>query len=317
MFDRASSNSFKNRKSVGDFVDISFEIASESDRSQIESIEASIHYLKFGEGEPLLLLHGLGQSLYTWRKLFWMLEKNFEVYAIDMPGHGCSEKAAMAYAVEDFSLSIETFMMKLGIESAHIVAFGEAATYAMDLAEQSPDKVRSLILVSPLIESGDDRGQCFSPFIASCSRFMFSQKNFDMDLESWFFDKTLVTDELLDEYFFPYRDKEMKALLKVAGANYNDIEVKENIIDIEAPMLIVRGTNDKLSPPMDQGLGGLPGLRAKAFNIRNCGWLVQEEKPEKLCAAINQFISIGKPAKQEEPAPAEETQEEKAEEAEE
>ena len=142
MFDRASSNSFKNRKSVGEFTDISFEIAAESDRSQIETIEASIHFLKFGEGEPLILLHGLGQSLYTWRKMFWMLENDFEVYAIDLPGHGCSEKAAMAYAVEDFSLSIETFMMKQGIESAHIVAFGEAVTYAMDLAEQSPEKVR-------------------------------------------------------------------------------------------------------------------------------------------------------------------------------
>ena len=134
---------------------------------------------------------------------------------------------------------------------------------------------------------------------------MFSQKNFDMDLESWFFDKTLVTDELLDEYFVPYRDREMKALLKVAQANYNDIEVKENIGDVQAPMLIIRGVNDKLSPPMDQGLGGLPGLRAKAFSIRNCGWLVQEEKPEKLCAAICQFVSAGRPARkaQSEPKP--------------
>lgn len=310
MFDRASSNSFKNRKSVGEFTDISFEIAAESDRSQIETIEASIHFLKFGEGEPLILLHGLGQSLYTWRKMFWMLENDFEVYAIDLPGHGCSEKAAMAYAVEDFSLSIETFMMKQGIESAHIVAFGEAVTYAMDLAEQSPEKVRSMILVSPMIEADDPKGKCFSPFIASCSRFMFSQKNFDMDLESWFFDKTLVTDELLDEYFLPYRDREMKALLKVAAANYNDIEVREGIGGIEAPMLIVRGVNDKLSPPMDRGLGRLPGLRAKGFSLRNCGWLVQEEKPEKLCAAIKQFISVGIPVKK---APEEEVKSEPAE----
>lgn len=292
MFDRSSGNRFQNRQHIGEFTEISFDIASDEEGAQIETVNASLHFLKFGEGEPLLLLHGLGQSIFTWRKCFWMLEEDFTVYALDLPGHGCSEKAGMAYAVEDFSLAIESFMIKQGLESAHIVAFGETATFALDFAEQNPDMAKSLVLVSPLLERDDPKGKCYSPFIASCSRFMFSKKSFAADLDSWFFDKTLASDFVINEYYLPFEDKALRQILKIAYANYNDIEVKENITKITAPMLIVRGIDDRLSPEMENGLGGLPLLRAKAFSVRNCGWLVQEEKPEKLCAAIQQFVSL-------------------------
>jgi len=292
MFDRTTGIKFQNRQHVGEFTDISFDIALDDRGDQIETVEASLHFIKFGQGEPLILLHGLGQSIYTWRKCFWMLEESFTCYALDLPGHGCSEKAGMAYAVEDFSLTIESFMMKQGIKNAHIVTFGETAAYALDFAQQRPDMVKSLMLVSPMIERDNPKGKCFSPFVASSSRFLFSIKGFASDLESWFFDKTLVDDNIINEYFIPFEDKEMRQILKIADSNYNDIEVKERLLDIKAPILIIRGSEDRLSPELNEGFGGLPLLKAKAFTVRNCGWLVQEEKPDKLCAAISRFAEL-------------------------
>ena len=292
MFDRTTGSKFQNRQHVGEFTDISFDIALDDKGEEVETIEASLHFLKFGQGEPMILLHGLGQSMYPWRKCFWMLEESFTCYAIDLPGHGCSEKAGMAYAVEDFSLTLESFMMKKEIESAHIVTFGETAAYALDFAEQCPDKVKSLMLVSPMMERDNPKGKCFSPFAAASSRFLFSKKGFAQDLESWFFDTTLVDDSIINEYFIPFEDKEMRQILKIADQNYNDIEVKERILDITAPILIIRGSDDRLSPEIAQGFGGLPQLKAKAFTVRNCGWLVQEEKPDKLCAAISRFVEL-------------------------
>ena len=50
------------------------------------------HYVAAGEGEPLLLLHGLGASLMAWALNIEPLSQKFSVYAIDIPGHGDSEK---------------------------------------------------------------------------------------------------------------------------------------------------------------------------------------------------------------------------------
>ena len=47
-----------------------------------------VHYLTMGKGEPLLLVHSVGQSIYTWRKLMPILAENYCVIAIDLPGFG-------------------------------------------------------------------------------------------------------------------------------------------------------------------------------------------------------------------------------------
>ena len=50
-----------------------------------------VHYLTMGSGEPLLLVHSVGQSIYTWRKLMPILAENYCVVAIDLPGFGYSD----------------------------------------------------------------------------------------------------------------------------------------------------------------------------------------------------------------------------------
>ena len=59
------------------------------------------HYIAVGKGPPLILLHGLGASLITWRDNLEALSKNFRVYALDLPGHGDSDKPL------DFDYSIK------------------------------------------------------------------------------------------------------------------------------------------------------------------------------------------------------------------
>jgi pimeloyl-ACP methyl ester carboxylesterase len=58
----------------------------------IEFDGKTLHYLKGGSGEPLILVHGIGQSLYTWREVFELLCENYTVFALDLIGMGYSSR---------------------------------------------------------------------------------------------------------------------------------------------------------------------------------------------------------------------------------
>ena len=80
--------------------------------------ETFVHYLESGVGEPLLLIHGIGQSLYTWRNVFGELSENYRVIAIDLPGHGYSGRP-------------ESFQRKAAICARVQGAFGQKVSAVM------------------------------------------------------------------------------------------------------------------------------------------------------------------------------------------
>ena len=114
------SQLFINSEKVGDFVEITLPMLGEDEESEV----ARIHYLEAGVGEPLLLIHSLGQSLYTWRNVFAELSDNYRVIAIDLPGHGYSSRPdTFSYTADDFAFIFNGFLDALNIKSAHMVGF--------------------------------------------------------------------------------------------------------------------------------------------------------------------------------------------------
>lgn len=291
MFESVQSKRFTNKPHIGDFCEVAFDICVDNaGKEEIETVETSLHYLQFGSGEPLLLIHGIGESLYTWRKCFMELAKFFTVYVLDLPAHGCSEKPHMSYTVEEYALAIEAFMNKVGLEKTHFMTHGEGAAYVLDFAQHNARRTGDLILVSPMLDADDDKGGCYSAMAAISSRMFFSAKSFARDFEEVFFDKTLIKDYITKEYFTPFADKDFRYIVKLSAQNYNDSEIKAKLHKVASSILIVRGEDDKVSPPVKRGIAAYPLRDAKAFSVRNCGYLVQEEKPEKLTRAAIQFI---------------------------
>ena len=77
--------------------------------------------MESGKGEPLILVHSAGQSLYTFRRLFYKLAMYYRVIAVDLVGHGYSDRPDFFdYTIGDHAESLARFMDSMGIESAHI-----------------------------------------------------------------------------------------------------------------------------------------------------------------------------------------------------
>ena len=70
------------------------EISYGSNNGEYVSVfNTQIYYEEYGEGTPLLLLHGGGGAMHHFRKVIPELSKHFKVIAVDSPGHGRSEQA--------------------------------------------------------------------------------------------------------------------------------------------------------------------------------------------------------------------------------
>ena len=105
------------------------------------------HYVVAGDGRPLLLFHGLGASVVTWRDNIGPLSKAFRVYAVDLPGHGDSDKPDIDYATDTMVQFVKDFIESLNLERPAIIGSSVGGALALMTALRHPDLVSGLVLV--------------------------------------------------------------------------------------------------------------------------------------------------------------------------
>ena len=107
-----------------------------------------VAYRDAGEGEALLLIHGMAGSSATWRAVTPQLAKNFRVVAPDLLGHGESAKPRGDYSLGAFAVWLRDFLDELGIGQATVVGHSLGGGVAMQFLYQHPDYCKRLVLIS-------------------------------------------------------------------------------------------------------------------------------------------------------------------------
>ena len=108
-------------------------------------------YSVAGEGEPLLLVHGVyaGASSFEFRKNFRELSKSFRVYALDLLGCGLSERPERRYGPEDVASQVEDFVREEIGGQAHLIASSLSPALVVPAAVRSPRLFKKLVLICP------------------------------------------------------------------------------------------------------------------------------------------------------------------------
>ena len=120
----------------------------------IETTLGTWTYSDIGEGEPLILLHGIFMNRHLWDQATQTLQKTYRVICIDGPSHGNSESVARSWSLSDHALALEGFIGTLGLKKGHIAGHSWGGLVAMRLALRNPSMIQTLILCNtPLEES--------------------------------------------------------------------------------------------------------------------------------------------------------------------
>jgi pimeloyl-ACP methyl ester carboxylesterase len=113
---------------------------------RIEDIE--LYYEVHGQGEPVLLIHGLGSSARDWELQVPAFAERYQVVAFDVRGHGQSDKPPGPYSVPLFAHDAAALVRALDIAPAHVVGISMGGMIAFQLAVDEPDLVRSLVIAN-------------------------------------------------------------------------------------------------------------------------------------------------------------------------
>ncbi len=114
-----------------------------------------IHYDIQGEGEPLVLLMGLGAHGTKWEQHLAAYKKHFQCILIDNRGAGQSDKPEMdAYSTEMMAQDTLGVLDALGIKKAHFHGISMGGAISQIIAAKHPERVRSLILTSTFAKPG-------------------------------------------------------------------------------------------------------------------------------------------------------------------
>jgi pimeloyl-ACP methyl ester carboxylesterase len=108
-----------------------------------------VRYRVGGEGDPLLLVHGLGGSTENWCELLPAAAARYRVVAVDLPGHAGSVGLPRGATTSDFADAVAGVLDAEGVERALVAGHSFGGLVALRLAESRPELVRGLLLASP------------------------------------------------------------------------------------------------------------------------------------------------------------------------
>ncbi|WP_312472857.1 alpha/beta hydrolase [Neobacillus sp.] len=105
-----------------------------------------VPYLHFGNGEPVVLIHGLGEVKESWQNQFELADQ-YELIIPDLRGHGECTKID-GITIQNFAADVIGLLKELGFENAHILGLSMGGAVAQEIFRQDPSLVRSLMLIS-------------------------------------------------------------------------------------------------------------------------------------------------------------------------
>jgi len=108
----------------------------------------SLHYEEYGRGAPVLLVHGLGSSCQDWEYQIPALSACYRVIAVDMRGHGRSDKPRERYSIPAFSADIQALLEHLDPGPVHYVGLSMGGMIGFQLAVDRPDLLKTLTIVN-------------------------------------------------------------------------------------------------------------------------------------------------------------------------
>lgn len=254
-----------------------------------------MHYAEQGRssGEPVILLHGYTDSWFSYSRVLPLLPDDYRVFALDLRGHGQSDRPMGGYGMTDLAADVIAFMDAKGIVRATIVGHSMGGFVAQQVALAAPRRVSRLVIVSsartPRAFTGLDE---FKQVVSALEdpvphEFVeeFQRSTMYQPVPDAFMDGVIAESERLPARVWRGI---MDGLLEVPPA----VSLGRSGI----PALVAWGEKDAWLPRAEQdSLAAMLGTaRLKVY--RDIGHAPHWERPEEFAQDLRQFIAWTNPA---------------------
>jgi pimeloyl-ACP methyl ester carboxylesterase len=260
-----------------------------------------LFYVVKGEGEPLILIHGYGAGIWVWEKQIEFLSRFYRVYALDLIGHGFSERPRIDYTPEAYIHCLKGFMDEAGIQQATLIGNSMGGGVAWAMAVGFPERVKKLVLINsaPPDVLGQVKNESFRtlvaikdipilPYLVVASR---SKRSIKWILQECVADIKTITPEVLNRQYQLSRIEGTTWALFSTFKNAGKAMVfKDRLGDVHHPTLLLWGKRDLVFPPfVGEDLHREIG-NSKLMVIENSGHIPMWETPEVVNPAIIDFL---------------------------
>ena len=190
-----------------------------------------IYYEVYGEGRPLVLLHGAFYNIsMNWGQMIPELSKTRKVIAIEMQGHGHSPYSERELSIMNFAKDVDGVLDYLKIDNADMVGYSMGGSVAYQFAVLNPKRLGKLVIISSTYKT-----EGWLPIVNN------GFKNFKPE----FFDNTPL--HTIYDAAAPDKTKWRMFLEQMLAYVKTPFNVGDsNIAKISSPVLIISGDNDGL-----------------------------------------------------------------------
>ncbi len=272
-------------------------------------------YRDEGQGDAILLLHGMAGSSETWRSVIRPLSRKYRVIAPDLLGHGQSAKPRSDYSLGAFAVLLRDLLDELGVARATIVGHSLGGGVAMQFVYQHPDYCERLVLIGSG-GLGPDVGwtlrllsapgaELIMPIIAPPPVLTAGEK-----VRSWFAKMGIESPrgaEIWNAYS-SFADAEtrqafLRTLRSVVDYRGQSVSALNRLnVRADMPIMAIWGEQDAIIPVQHAfaALEARPDARVEV--MPGVGHFPQVERPTEVVDLIDDFISSQQAADIEQPA---------------
>jgi 3-oxoadipate enol-lactonase len=244
---------------------------------------SGIPFLRFGSGEPLVFIHGLGEVKEGWNNQFNFADQ-YDLIIPDFRGHG-EHMTTGEISIPDFARDVICLLRKLGVESAYIRGLSMGGMVAQEIYRQAPEICRSLILVSTFHYVPKRLANLYLKIRKARGDANFGNAKTDMatriSLNSW---NDKVSQEFY-KFYKPDRDIFLKSV--EACLNVNNLKLLPRI---KVPTLIVGGQYDSVIPVWIQLLMHKKIRNSEFIIFRNTGHILKLEAKDSFNKVLRNFL---------------------------
>ena len=267
-------------------------------RAQYRTIDGSrLRLVDTGSGTPVVFIHGIGASLYSWRHtLPPVLAAGYRVVAFDNRGFGFSDQPAHGYRNADYARLVVGLLDSLGIASAVLVGHSMGGEIAAEVALTHPDRVRGMVLISAAGYGMRWPGVLKVarwPFVGAVATSFRGRWLTKRILRSTYADPSRVTAADVDQYYAPVPQRGFGRALRGVLREFRFDSLGGRLRQVQAPTLLLWGDGDRWIPVRDGARFSRELPRSEFVVVPRSGHNAHEESPERVNQLLLDFLKEG------------------------